>query len=252
MFGLPRAAFVQGMNVLPGDQPMPQNDSPFPQQGGAFVWGKGGRRMTPEQVAEEQARAEAMMAAGADYSPVGSWTQGLARMSQGLLGGLQARKANKAAEANAEESNAVMQALLAGSTGGKGASRDAVVAAMLNPNISKDARGFAESEWGRMNPKPQAPTEFERTLQASGVMPGSPQWTQAMAGKVRNTIDPEIIVPLPGGQGTYVGPRSGLVNVMGGGDPASIGQGGLPPVLPPDFDFGQGGQTQPASGNFPR
>jgi hypothetical protein len=234
MFGLPRAAFMQG--VMPGDQPMPQQSSPFPERASPFIWGGGGRRMTPEQVAEEQARADAMMAAGADYSPVGSWAEGLARTSQGILGAFQAKRAGKAAEANTAESNSVMQALLAGSSGGKSAPRDAVIAAMMNPNVSKDVRGFAESEWGRMNPKAPAPTEFERMLANAGVTPGSAEYKALNLGAARNKGDPPINVTLPGGM-FYTGPQSGLAAVMGGGGPASNGSGGLPQTLPPDhFD----------------
>lgn len=219
-----------------------------------FVWGEGGKRMTPEDIAFAQRQAAQRMSNGGSYAPVQHWLQGAARASEGIIGGLQMRDARKASDANAAESSAVMEALMAGSTGGQpGGNRDAVIAAMLNPNISEQARGFAEGEWGRMNPKPQAPTEFERTLQGAGIMPGTEPWTQAMQGKVQNTIDPEVIVPLPGGQGTYIGPRSGLSSIMGGGDPVSSGQGGAsqpPPMLPPDFDFG--GPTQPASGTFQR
>lgn len=247
MFGLPRAAFMQG--VMPGDMPMPRNDSPFPERASPFIWGGGGRRMTPEQVAEEQARADAMMAAGADYSPVGSWAEGLARTSQGILGAFQAKRAGKAAEANTAESNSVMQALLAGSSGGKSAPRDAVIAAMMNPNVSKDVRGFAEAEWGRMNPKPLAPTEFERALQASGVQPGTPQWTEAMRAKVMNTTDPFISMPTP--YGPYMGARSQFDSTMakleGGGPASGIGAvaGGSPPPPPPGFQI-EGGQAMSA------
>ena len=39
--------------------------------------------------------AEALMMQGADYSPVKSWTQGAARLAQGLIGGYEANKYDK-------------------------------------------------------------------------------------------------------------------------------------------------------------
>lgn len=59
-----------------------------------FIWGAGGEQLTPEQVAQKRQQAQAMREAGMDYSPVGHWTQGLARMAQGLVGGLEQRRAN--------------------------------------------------------------------------------------------------------------------------------------------------------------
>jgi hypothetical protein len=219
-----------------------------------FVWGQGGRRMTPEDIAFAQRQAAQRMSNGGSYAPVDHWLQGAARASEGIIGGLQMRDARRASEVNAAESDMVVRALMEGGAGGQpGGNRDAVIAAMLNPNISDQARGFAESEWARMNPKPLAPTEFERTLQGAGIMPGTPQWTQSMQGKVSNTIDPITVVPTP--HGPYVGPMSKFAETlerMKGGDPASTGQGGVaaPDALPPDFDFG--GPTPPASGTFRR
>src|SRR3546814_3091554 len=64
--------------------------------------------------------AAQQMQQGADFSPIGHWSQGLARVAQGLFGGMRERRADKASEANAAESNAVLQALMGQQSGATG------------------------------------------------------------------------------------------------------------------------------------
>ena len=66
----------------------------------AFVWGDGGAQLTPEAIAAQRKVAQAMMARGADYSPVQSAWQGAARAAEGLLGGWQAGQADAATREN--------------------------------------------------------------------------------------------------------------------------------------------------------
>lgn len=71
-----------------------------------FVWGQGGAQLTPEEIARRREIAQALAAKGMDFSPVGHWTQGLARVAQGLVGGLDERRADeaeRAARASAQE-----------------------------------------------------------------------------------------------------------------------------------------------------
>src|SRR3546814_5243090 len=85
------------------------------------------------------------------------------------------RRADKASEANAAESNAVLQALMgqqSGATGTAGAgnpqapdSRSAIIAALSNPYLSDDVRKFAGQEYQRLNPKLPAPTELQRNYE---------------------------------------------------------------------------------------
>ncbi|KXU31549.1 hypothetical protein A0J57_05395 [Sphingobium sp. 22B] len=116
-----------------------------------FVWAEGGRRLTPEQLLAEQEDARARMAAGADYSPVQHWTQGLARLADGFIGGLEERQARKAAEANTAESGRVMQALLdpLASGTGTGDAQSAIIAALTNPYVSDEVRAVAGKMWDR-------------------------------------------------------------------------------------------------------
>ena len=88
----------------------------FPSQ--PFQWGSAGQALTPEQVAERQRAAQSMMQAGSDYSPVGHWSQGLARLAQGLIGGYQARQANEAEQAGVASANEAMSPIIAALGGG--------------------------------------------------------------------------------------------------------------------------------------
>lgn len=79
-----------------------------------FVWGAGGARMTPEQIAKQREIAEAMIARGVDASPVKHWAQGAARVAQALLGAYDLKQTNAAEK----ESNEYWRNKLAGAIGG--------------------------------------------------------------------------------------------------------------------------------------
>jgi hypothetical protein len=198
---------------------MPQGMFGLRQPEAPFVWGQGGQRMTPEEAAMQRRLAEQQMAAGADYSPVGHWTQGLARTSQGILGALQAKKADKAMEANRSADAELMQALLSGPQEGQ---PDPVLAALTSPYASDRVREVAGMEYQRRNPKPAAPTEFEKLLGARGIERGSNEWNTALDRYISGKSDPQVTVTLPGG-GIFVGPQSELANVLKGGGQASPG-----------------------------
>ncbi|WP_457663699.1 hypothetical protein [Sinorhizobium medicae] len=81
----------------------------------AFVWGRAGRKLTPDQVAQER-EAAALLAQGAmDYSPVAHWSQGLNRVAQGLLAGIDYRMADKAEADIAGVNKDLIASLLGGS-----------------------------------------------------------------------------------------------------------------------------------------
>jgi hypothetical protein len=85
----------------------------------AFQWGKGGQRMTPQQIAREQEIAAALGVA--DTSPVDHWLQGAARLTQAAVGKYRETKANKAEAENATYNQDLIASLFGGSGGVAGA-----------------------------------------------------------------------------------------------------------------------------------
>jgi hypothetical protein len=80
----------------------------------AFTWGDAGAQMTPEAIAAQRKIAQAMIARGSDYSPIQSWTQGAARVAEGLMGGLDARQADVAERRNAAAEKELLASLITG------------------------------------------------------------------------------------------------------------------------------------------
>ncbi len=77
-----------------------------------FIWGRGGARMTPEQIAREREIAEALGVV--DTSPVGHWTQGAARMANALVGRIKEGRASSAEAQNATANQDIVASLLGG------------------------------------------------------------------------------------------------------------------------------------------
>jgi hypothetical protein len=199
-----------------------------------FMWGAGGARMRPEDIARQREMAAQMQMAGADTSPVGHWTQGLARVAQALSGHVREKQANKAAEGLSARDAAIAEALLGGGS-------DVAMRAMLDPYASQGTRGAAKMIWDQANQKPPTPTETERMMIASGLTPGSPEWRAANQRLLEGKTDPLIAATLPGGR-FYSGPQSGLASLMGGGGQASTG-----PMAQPSPSAGSSG-TGPQPG----
>lgn len=217
------------MSMGPSNQP-PYGRS-FPgRPNEPFFFGRGGKRRTPEDIALERRLAAQQMQQGADYSPVASPWQGLARVANGLAGGLRMRSADKMADERAVGQQQSIEALLAPYDAASGAS-DPVAAALADPELRQLGMSVLESR----TPKPVQPTEFARLQTERDALPiGDPrrvEFDRYIAGK----SDPIITVTLPGG-GIFNGPQSELANVLQGA--ASVGS--APDTLPPDFDFGEG------------
>lgn len=51
-----------------------------------FVWGGGGQKLTPQELEQRRQVEEALLSKGVDTSPVGHWTQGLARVAEAAAG----------------------------------------------------------------------------------------------------------------------------------------------------------------------
>ena len=122
-----------------------------------FVWGQGGARVSPDQIARQREMAQSQLASGMDYSPVQSPWQGAARFAQAITGALGMKKADKEAAANQSASDAITQELLKGNE----SSGNAVAAALLDPNTSPEARQFAVMQWKDAHRAPAAQHFFE-------------------------------------------------------------------------------------------
>lgn len=217
-----------------------------------FVWGRGGRRMTPEDIERERAVALSLMQP--DFSPVQHWTQGLGRVANAALGGLRERRADRASAANAAESDAVAQALMSPaasevpvSVGGTPAI-DPVAAALTNRYIDPSVRKLAMEQFELRNRKPNAPHYWEMNDGSLGVVgpDGQPKvlfkdptpkinWITADNGDGTKSVIP-------------VGPN-GPLNAMppSGAAPTIIDK--LPEGVKP---LTEGGPTPSASGGFLR
>lgn len=93
-----------------------------------FFWGRGGARMTPEQIAREREIAEALGVV--DTSPVGHWLEGAARMANAAVGRIREGRANRAADENATFNRETVAGLLGGLGGVSTASMSPVAAAL--------------------------------------------------------------------------------------------------------------------------
>lgn len=81
-----------------------------------FVWGQGGSKKTPEQIAREREVADAILARAGDTSPVGHWTQGAARVVDALGGVVRQRRADAADAEIADVNKGLISSLLGGGT----------------------------------------------------------------------------------------------------------------------------------------
>lgn len=79
-----------------------------------FIWGQGGTKKTPEQVAREREIADAILARAGDTSPVGHWTQGAARVVDALGGVVRQNRASAAEADIANVNKGLISSLLAG------------------------------------------------------------------------------------------------------------------------------------------
>lgn len=190
---------ILAMPAMPGMQPPAT----------PFVWGQGGAQLTPEQLAGQRDIASAL--AQADYSPVQNWAQGLGRVLDNFTGSQDLKRLDR----QQLENNAQTQALSAAALGPENADLAALLA-----SGDKNAVSMVDNIYKARNPAKAAPTEWERTLQASGVMPGTEAWTKAMATKVANTLDPWTNL-VSGGE-SIMGRQSQVQQALGGGDPVSM------------------------------
>jgi hypothetical protein len=202
---------------------------PPQQPTGPFQWGKGGVRLTPEEIARQRLLAQRMGAGAMDFSPVGHWTQGLARAAQGLMAGLDERRIAKAEQANTAENDEIMGLLLP-QGGGAPAGDDVVLRALMSPYASEGVREVAKMEWSRRNPRPTEPPEAIKLARIAND-PTRPEWERKAAAETLATkTDPFTTIQTR--SGTFAGPRSLVERALqgGGGQASGAPQTTAPPA----------------------
>lgn len=86
----------------------------------AFVWGKNGEKLTPEDVERQRLASAMMYKQGADFSPAGHWSEALGRAFNGWASGRLNKIAGKGEEAGLASADEAIAALLAGRGGAGG------------------------------------------------------------------------------------------------------------------------------------
>ncbi|MDB5604267.1 MAG: hypothetical protein JWP25_1167 [Bradyrhizobium sp.] len=134
----------------------------------AFQWGANGAQLTPDQVAARRKVADAMMQEASDYSPIRSVWQGVARAAKGIVGGLQARDANQAEQANADSNKAMIAALLGQGGAGSGPAALAAAPALVAAAPAADTTGkiYSNDEPSPMDP----PSGQDRTRMIATIL----------------------------------------------------------------------------------
>ncbi|WP_260598284.1 hypothetical protein [Sphingomonas endolithica] len=230
-----------GLATLPDGTATPPQSLP-----GAFQWGEGGQRMTPDEIASRRSLAQQQMAAGMDFSPVGHWTQGMARVAQALVGSLEARKLDKASEANAAQNRSIASLL----TGGNATAADAAAAA-VDPYASEDTRKLGMLQYQRLTPKPQEPSDLQQRVEYLDKFKPGLGRDYASNYAANGGMAPQVITTP---QGTFMVPRSPspvAAPAAGGGIPdAALSFLRQNPGSAAQFDakYGEGASTRVLQG----
>jgi len=135
-----------------------------------FVWGQGGRAMTPEDVERERQLVALARAKMGDTSPVGHWTQGATRVVDALGGVLREKRTNKAEDAGMAGADAYVQ-------------NDPVLSALIgggdqrNPDVQRAAVSAAEMP--SFTPDPNAALAGDAMAALGKSTPATPEAIRA-------------------------------------------------------------------------
>lgn len=150
----------------------------------SFIWGKGGAKMTPEQIAREREIAEALGVI--DTSPVGHWTQGLARVANAAAGAYRGHKANRAEQANADF-NSDLSSRISSALFGGGAPSLSGSAGTSTAMATAPAPDYASARVAQAHSEP-VDLSGNKEAFVSALMPA------AIEASKRTGVDPRIIV----------------------------------------------------------
>lgn len=104
----------------------------------AYQGYQGATTSTPQEIARTRKLAEALMSEATDASPVQHWTQGLARVVKGGVGGYQAGQAGRMEMAGQQAGSESLARALAG-----GSMEDAASGLMANPYMAQSGMDLA-------------------------------------------------------------------------------------------------------------
>jgi hypothetical protein len=171
------------------------------------VWGAGGAKLTPEQIAIAKQLLARKKMQGADTSPVGHWSQGAARVADALSDVVQERRLNSQESENNAYNNDLMSSLL-GASGSPtpGATGSAMPTVDASGSVAMPSTG---KEWETVAPRLVSDLSKDFQLspeQAAGVV-GQLGHESAGFGKLQ-----EVNPLVPGSRGGYgyaqwTGPR---------------------------------------------
>lgn len=82
----------------------------------AFIWGAGGSKKTPEEIARDKEIAADLLLKAGNTSPVEHWTQGAARVADALSGVIKQKRAEKAGAENETYNQGILSELFKGSS----------------------------------------------------------------------------------------------------------------------------------------
>lgn len=230
-----------------------------------FVWGQGGRRMTPQDIAREREIAASLTQL--DFSPVDSPWQGLARVAGNVSGALRERKADKASNANADYSQQIMQSLVnpsgspsasappgAASSTAPGGNLPQLMQVIADPYVDRGTKEIAQMQLEQA--QRMAMKQFEIDNRAP-LAPHYWETNNGSLGMIGPDGKPQIVYEdkTPKIQWMTVDNGDGTKSVIPYGPNGPLGQSGGAPQAEPQRPKGKltpytGGQTPAASGNF--
>lgn len=149
---------------------------------GPFIWGAGGAKLSPEDIAMRREEAGELAKSAVDFSPVGHWSQGLGRVANALMAGMDYRTANAAQKESDAFSNGAL---------------DEAFGASPAPQMSPVATALAAGEAApAVLPQPGASSEIAASRPFSGGQQGfiDTLLPAAIEEGKRTGIDPRIIV----------------------------------------------------------